>query len=775
MNKKNLILAIVISLVAVVVVVIGYSALKDYFKTVHVQEVAFTIDDDHQKYIKEDESYSGFSLRFCVDDITSYQLTWTITPENAENKEVTFASSNSGFTVSETGLVSFPSSHGSTEITITTKDQEKTDKIKIETYTNKAANASYSFDDNTFMNSEEYMFEDDVLYLFNGQNYEFVLDKNVKFEKENTTDSMYTLTNDLTDEANVAKLSPTSCGEFVLVADKDGAKKNINVKIVEKVTGIILSNNKLNENYEIGSKNTYKLPISISTISGATNAELNYELLDSENNAATQATFNMLDADFSKLQDGVYTLKVSAKFGNYSVSFKFKLNDGYNVSTHADMVKYYNDNTVTKINLVSNYVIELTESDVDPVSSLPYLVQREGKTYLNENKNVKFIYYRTDAITVIGNGHEINAYKVPHQYINYELGHDRCILFGCGDHTKEEEAYYSPAMSSTNSSKTIKELLENGQTLNDADKATQKAYVISLYDTAPKFVFSNLKINGNLEASDYTKTMLNGSEGYMGVATLNCFGCNSADVTLDNVHVQNFLMGIMQSKYGNDSFALTVKNSTIEHVFGYAIFTNGTAKFTVQDSTLRDCGHFCIYTKSINSGKYIDHYTEIDTTSADEADFRAKLVGNVVFDNWIETQDVTPFVRTAGDNLIFSGIVNIVNTTMGNMASNVIKTENSKTYVNFAINNEAITSGVPKTEFDFTSINNYNTGFQKESYWTAFQAVYARRLTQEQAYATIIEPHSYVNDKIVCASANAKTMMNQGADALSYFYVGVNE
>lgn len=775
MNKKNLILAIVISLVAVVVVVIGYSALKDYFKTIHVQEVSFTIDDDHQKYIKPDESYSGYSLRFCVDEITSYQLTWTITPEDAENKAVTFTSSDSNFTVSETGKVSFPSTHGSTEITITTQDQEKTDKIKIETYTNKVANASYNFESNSFMSSEEYNFENDVLYLFNGQNYQFVLDKNVIFEKDNQLDSMYSLSNESTEEANIASLTPVSCGEFVLVANKDGAKKNISVKIVEKVTGIILSNNKLGENYEIGSKNVYKLPISISTISGATSADLNYELFDNDNNAVTQATFNMLDADFSALENGVYTIKVSAKFGNYSVTFKFKLNDGYNVSTHADMVRYYNDNSVKKINIISNYIIELTKDDVDPVNSLPYLVEREGKTYLNENKDVKFIYYRTDAITLNGNGHEINAYKVPHTYIISELGHNRCILFGCGDYTKEKNSYYSPAMSSTNSSKTIKELLENGQTLNDADKATQRAYVIGLYETAPKFVFNNLKLSGNVEANDYIKSSLKGTEGYMGVATLNCFGCNSADVTLDNVHIQNFLMGVMQSNYSNDSFALTVKNSTIEHVFGYGIFTNGTAKFTLDNSTLRDCGHFCIYNKSINSGKYIDHYTEINTANQDEADFKAKLIGNITFDNWIDTQDVTPFVLTSKDNLIFSGIVNIVNTTMGNMASDVIKTQNSKTYVNFAIISEAITGNEPKTEYDFTSINNYNTGYQKESYWTAFQAVYSRTLTQEQAYATFIEPHSYVNDKLVCASANAKTMMNQGANTLSYFFVGKND
>ena len=429
MNKKSIIIALAISLGAVLVVALGFAALKDYFMPVRVNSVEFTIDESHEEYLKTDETYDGYVLRFCVDDITSYQLTWVINPEDAENKEVSFSSSNAEFQVSNTGLVTFENKDKVTEITVKTVDQEKTDTLKIETYSNKASEANYSFETNSFADGEDYFVQDDVLYLYNAKTYAFTLDYDVVFEKSNENDTLYSLTNN----ENVFTLQTSATGTFEIKAKSDDIEKTISVKVVEKVTDIMVTNSNVDENFAVGTANAYKLPISVST-AGGTNAELVYSLTKKGETQTTEgAVFNYTVADFSAIETGVYTLKVSAKYNPLMYKeIEFTLNDGYNVTSHKDLALYYNDENVKTINIVNDIIIELDEEDKDVVKNVSLLQEKPEGIYLNDS--AKFIYYRETAITVNGNKCEIDASKIPHQYINTELGHNRTILFGCGDY-----------------------------------------------------------------------------------------------------------------------------------------------------------------------------------------------------------------------------------------------------------------------------------------------------------------------------------------------------
>lgn len=772
MNKKSIFIAIAVSIIAVLVVALGYSALKDYFMVVKVESVEFVVDEEkYANELKEDQTYDGYILRFCVDNVNSYQLEWKVNPEDAENKNVTFASSNSKFTVSSEGLVAFTEKDEVAEITITTEDQAKTDKIKIETFSYKALEANYDFDTNTFEAGEDYFIENETLCLYNGKAYAFTLDYNISFAKADSTSEIYNLTN----EENVYTIQTLNVGEFSIKAIRDGVEKTINVKVIEKVTGILLTNSNVTKNFVVGTSNTYKLPITVST-AGGTNAELVYSLIkEGATEETTTATFNYTVANFSNVEVGTYTLKVSAKYDTTKfVELTFTLNDGYNVTSHAEMSQYYNNEQIKVINIVNNYQIEIAETDKDPAKNVNMLETKNDETYLNIN--AKFIYYRKSAITVNGNNFTINASKVPHQYINKQLGHDRAILFGCGDYTKTTDSYYCTELSTTNGTSTIAQLIKAGTALNAEDQATQRAYVIGLYETAPKFVFNNLSLEGNLTANDYLKSTIDGVEGYNGAGTLNCFGLNASDVTLNNVRIKNFLMGIMQANYGNDSFALTLNGCSISDTFGYNIFTNGTAKMTVKDSAFSNAGHALIYNKAINSGLYIDHYTKIDLTNQEEANtFKAKYEGNVTFNNWINTTKLTPFITLSGDGAIFSGVVTVATQTMGVYVSNIVYKEGEDNYINFAIQNDSITSTKPaEVNYDFSQTENYNASHNKESYWTAFQAVYSGMYSADQAFAGIIKPQSYVNNSLVCCSFNAAAAGFGGTNALSFFYLGVN-
>ena len=780
MNKKTTIIAVAVSIVAVLVVAVAFTALKDFFKPVAVQEVEFVIDDEHQGYLIDDSNFDGNVLRFCVDDITSYQLSWKITPEDAENKNVTFASTNNKFTINQTGLVSFSEKDIATVITVKTEDGEKTDDLKIQTYSNKAIDAQYDYDTNTFAQSEDYFVtgtgENQVLHLYNGKTYNFILDYNVTFTSDSANNGKFTLTND----QNTYTVQTTNIGEGIIVANCEGQSKNINIKVVEKVIGFDLTNPNFNQEYQIGNKNNFTFPISVTTSVNNQNAELDYVLTNSSSQDVTEdAVFNGMTADLSNVEAGVYTLKVSAKYdSSLYKQVQFTLNNGYNVKSHQEMAQYYNDNNTTIINLVGNYLVELAQDYKDPSKNVNLLVTsaNDGQVYLNPD--AKFIYYRSKGITFNGNNHSINAYKVPHwETLTTELGHTRAILFGCGDYEKVTSDYYSTAVSTTNPNLTIKQLLEASQTLNEEDKATQREYVLSLYENAQKFVFENFELNGNLTAEDYVKKTVLGSEGYTGFTALNAFGLNSADVTFNNVEIQNFIMGIMQSTYGNGSFALTIKNSSIKHTFGYNVFTLSTAKMHIEDSEFGDAGHGCIYNKSIDSEKYIDKYTIIDTTKTEEQNFVAKYVGDVTFDNWIDKDAGTPFFQHTGDIAILNGLYNVANASMGSYASDLIKTEGTKAYVNISIMHEAITTqnakDLPKTQYDFTQSTGYNANFNKDSFWTAFGAIQLGAMTPADAYNNLISTQSIVNDNLICCSLNASTM-GYGYNSLSYFYMGRN-
>ncbi len=139
--KKTLIIIILgLSVLSVFVLGIFVPKIEQTIITIKVESVEF----DHSDEIEIENTDGSTSKIVRLTENNVYQLKWKVYPydeekgqSNATTPDVTFASSNDQVTVSDDGLVTFPSDAKktiTTTITVRTADGDKVDTITISLY-----------------------------------------------------------------------------------------------------------------------------------------------------------------------------------------------------------------------------------------------------------------------------------------------------------------------------------------------------------------------------------------------------------------------------------------------------------------------------------------------------------------------------------------------------------------------------------------------------------------------------------------------------------------
>ena len=124
--KKSVVIFIAIIYVASIALVTFFGLKHNtFFDDILVEEVKIT--NEGIKYTKD-----GLKYAVLLNGETQYQIEYTVLPENAVNKDVTFIGESSSATVDENGLVTFTNNIGSIIVYVYSQDGSGIfDKIEV--------------------------------------------------------------------------------------------------------------------------------------------------------------------------------------------------------------------------------------------------------------------------------------------------------------------------------------------------------------------------------------------------------------------------------------------------------------------------------------------------------------------------------------------------------------------------------------------------------------------------------------------------------------------
>ena len=124
--KKSVVILIAIIYVASIALVTFFGLKHNtFFDDILVEEVKIT--NEGIKYTKD-----GLKYAVLLNGETQYQIEYTVLPENAVNKDVTFIGESSSATVDENGLVTFTNNIGSIIVYVYSQDGSGIfDKIEV--------------------------------------------------------------------------------------------------------------------------------------------------------------------------------------------------------------------------------------------------------------------------------------------------------------------------------------------------------------------------------------------------------------------------------------------------------------------------------------------------------------------------------------------------------------------------------------------------------------------------------------------------------------------
>ncbi len=760
MNKKLVILSIAIPLVLVLVIgIIAASiALKD--RKIDVTGVKIT----NPEFNNEKRLYE-----VNIDEVNSFQLTWNVTPENAENKEVTFSSTDANFVVDASGNVTFTKPWVGTTIIIKTVDGGYTDQVSLSTYTEQVQEVNYNFETNSVTASSDnsYTMDGQTLVLFKNTNYsfgEYLLKLNNKEYPEGS-------------------FRADDLGDFVISISNGSETKTINAKIVERVTTLALpdylvqlkdNNNQAVDTLKVGNKNEYKFNYVTNSINNTNPIEFSFynkstNLLDEDG-----ITYSGNAIQFGNNVGKTYKVVASAKYNpNVKIEFNFEVCDGYNAENDSELKTVFNNDSINKIYVVRPITATLPND----------LVDKDGYAVKNSDRG---IYERLNSVYVYGNYFTIDASSAPYTKIEYnaetnypDFGHDLTSVFRLGNTAKEQEGFFVTPE--------IYGKVDGNTPLSAEEKTQQKNYVVGLYDTAQEFVFDSLNVKAN--GGKGITTVDNGNTVYAGYSALTGFTVNDIKLTLKNCNISRTTNGI-KTTYG--LYELNIENCNISDNAGYDVYIRRTAKTILKDSTFGECGHAAIYAKSYGSSCLIDEYTEVTEFNTDgnntfyndgkeHTGTIIKFVGNVVFDNWTDGKDPFLAYNDDGTATIPTQLKQIVYRGLGSegvymvlkdvMTNGQINLDNAK--FNWGFMAESFSSNKKdecKFEIDFSEVNGKSPNYSKDAYWRGLYAGMTGDYTTAKAEMAKI----FVNGNIVEFSINAGLALpgNGWINGMSYVYVG---
>ncbi|MCM1289599.1 MAG: Ig-like domain-containing protein [Corallococcus sp.] len=666
MNKKTLIVLIVVPIV--VVIIVGILGSQFFFKPreVSVTGVEF-LGDDGKPFA--DAAAKSFRLDVTSGE-ASKQLKWKVSPDNADNKAVTFTSSNSAVTVSAEGLVKSSTPFIGATITVKTADGGKTDTINIETTSTAAQDLAYDFDTNSLdlgSSTTEVKFdaEENKYVVFRGTNYKLQA-SGVTFAVQN---------NDGAVKFNQGEFSADNLGTFTVSATSGGSTKTLAFEVIEKVKVLTLPTHLQNatvNDYLVGSQNNYKFEY-LTNVHDDPQVETKVYLGSTLLTGETLTSVVAIDGNnfqFKSAANGnAYKVEVAFKYdASVKIEYTFTVTDGWNVSNHAELLAAFNEGENQK-----EHIVLVKDITVDADSCFTVAGNEYVRTGTGEADHSGRIYVRYHDVVLDGNGHTVSAENAKYFQAVMESNNSKEVFCHDGNPaifqiakieersgklvnvTRDDKSfYYSP------------ELRAHWQTQGDdptyanssAYVETERTYLNSFYDGTGTFVPVNATFN-NVVVKANSGMNVSSGETYVGFRSLNGIKASGANVTLDGCELSRVLNGVTSVR----SASVTIKDSTIDDVAGFCVYTRVSRKLVLDGSTFGHAGHAAVLPQTDYSGQMIDGFVYYDgvkefldstnqgqyanTTYFDaygSPNFNAlpsnghtiELKGNVVFDNWLD-------------------------------------------------------------------------------------------------------------------------------------------
>ena len=255
MNKKTLITIIVVPLILLLIV--GLIGARYIFKPreVSVTSVEFTKEE----------------ITIDLDTTTTHQLEWKISPENADNKNVSFTyDGNEEISVDKAGKITVNATNETANpfyagrVTIKTEDGNHTDTVMVNTTTAVPQTLNYDFETNQIELDETlagYDEETDAYRIILGRNYQ-LFDADSTFTISLSENTAATLMDNSNSQYKANSITTTAVGEFTMtITDSAQTTKTLKFEVIEGVSYLglptALDIEEKPENYYIGNQNNY--------------------------------------------------------------------------------------------------------------------------------------------------------------------------------------------------------------------------------------------------------------------------------------------------------------------------------------------------------------------------------------------------------------------------------------------------------------------------------------------------------------------------------------
>ena len=807
MNKKTLITIIVVPLVLLLIV--GIIGARYIFKP---RETSVT----SVSFVGAEE------ITIDLDTTTTHQLEWKISPEDADNKNVTFTyDGDDKITVDKTGKVTVNSTNETANpfyagrVTITTEDGGHTDTVMVRSTTDVPQTLNYDFETNQIEIDETlagYDEDADAYNIFIGRNYQ-LFDADSTYTISLNENSAATLMDSSNSQYKANSITATALGEFTMTITNDlQESKTLNFKVIQGVdylglpTALDIVDKP--ENYYIGNQNNYYFDYNIIGSTDYVKMEVFAGDATSTTLTSDATVINKREVKFSDNAEGQkYTIKVSSTLNpSISTSYTFSILDAWNVRNHEELSAAFNDGANQKDSIVLVDNIYLTDADMP-----------EG--FLSHNSysttNHKGIYTRYANLTFEGNNHRIDASAVSYfaqvgSGEQDDFGHERPSLFQVANYVNNRNSTTSKVYYySTEFAQMVKEIGDDPTYTNTNTperleiRNRQKEYVESLYSdentTIPKVYLNNIQMVGN-----GGKNVVDSNDQYMGFRSLCGVKASGAKLYLTGCDVQRFLDGVK----GDHAMSITLDDCYVGDMSGFDIYTQRTRYVTIKDSTLGQAGHVTTLMTPRGSDTYVDEFTKYDGVYAFEQNSRAyydsttglplaaidsrvtnttdgavetngqvlKLVGDVTFDNWFNLKgpfleaDVTSYTTAQTIKNYLAKMLSSQSAIIFKNAGNLDEAE-----MNYAIQLESAGSPTNYTYLDRTELNS------DSKYTDTYDATTFHKIVLKAQQPTGLPDsinnaqitNSRLNSELMCVGVNF-SKLGYGTSYLSSIVIGIN-
>ena len=658
MAKKYIpIIAGIVAVIAIIVIAIIGSNPDIRNKNVYVNSISITT----QHYDTFESNGEIIKRFFMTDDNTeivegkyTFKLDYTVTPENATNKTVTFTSSdNTIATVDSNGLVTFERKDA-VFITLTSNDgTQKTAKAQLVWVATVDAgfevklNQDDNLEFNTLGDTKFFEVENDTLYLYKGMKYVLSSDAEVDISQTDIA------------EFEDGVLKTNSMGELSLTFKFGETTKTQKIEIVEYINifqvGTSYSQyqqtvNSLNDEtvslnyldktikpYEVGTNNSYYFDITIHnndnepvSLKDAHLVYQVYEINDEEQKSKIEDSSTV----FSINENGTLSFKTASIGKTYEVqvlpkynftnkqalTFKFVVVEGYNIFSHEELKTYFSDLTVNNIILHSNIIVKADKNQLDPSGRLfnySDLTMNNGVTgdiYTRLYTENDLTTYKDNLdISIYGNYFKIDASNVPYLTIDSNYSSHPNLSW-------TEDSGYPCASVQT--------------AIFKVQEITPDAYNTGVAKTdIINFNIDSLKLEGNTstgiiyETDDLGKPIIPDDEAQVianqGSSSAAFMGRGAVKVNTNNVVILKAFDGIyVTGSFGGISTNYTLINDS----WANAIFGWRTTSFDLRNSTFSKAGGAAI---CITDATITDAYSE------EWMDATVTFGPNVIVDNYV--------------------------------------------------------------------------------------------------------------------------------------------